>query len=177
MAGRRTNAVRLIAGMALLAIEGRTCSVTGIISNIDMVRTADSVVRARAIEYTNPPRDPGIRTTGMTDSRIRFKVIETVRGEPIPDLVLPGYLVSTDDFNDQRPPYTFVRPGGRSGTCFANSYRVDSEFLLFLKKTKAGNFVLNWAPLSPVNEQLHSGDDPWLAWVRREAEKLKSASP
>ncbi len=173
MVGQKSNVLWMILGAALFTTEGHTCTVSGIISNVDMVTAADTVVRARAVEYASPPSDPHTWTTGVPDSRVRFKVIEIIRGQRISDLVLPGYLVHTDDFNDQRPPYTFVRPGGRSGSCFANSYRDDAQFLLFLKKTKAGEFTVNWAALAPVNEQLHSADDPWLLWVREQAQKAK----
>jgi hypothetical protein len=170
----KTNALCLILGAALFTPEGHTCSVSRIISNVDMVTAADAVVRAKAVEYASPPSDPHVWTTGVPDSRVRFKVIETIRGQSISDLILPGYLVRVDDFNDRPSPYQFVRPGGRAGSCFANSYREEAEFLLFLKKTKDGNFTVNWAALAPVNEQLHSADDPWLLWVRKEAQKAKS---
>lgn len=169
----KTNVLGLILGAALFAPDGHTCSVNGIISNVDMVTAADAVVRAKAVEYASPPSDPHVLTTGVPDSRVRFKVIETIRGQSISELILSGYLVRVDDFNDQPSPYTFVRQGGRSGSCFANSYREEAEFLLFLKKTKDGSLTVNWAALAPVNEQLHSTDDPWLLWVRKEAEKAK----
>jgi hypothetical protein len=134
-----------------------------------MVNNADVIVRARAVEYATPPSNPNLWTTGVPDSRIHFKVIERIRGPEMSELVLPGYLVDRDDFNDHPPPYTFVRPGGRAGSCFANSYRAGAQFLLFLKKTKDGEFTVNWYALGPVNEQLHSDDDPWLIWVREQA--------
>jgi hypothetical protein len=68
----------------------------------------------------------------------------------------------------------FVRPGGRAGSCFANSYRRDAEYLLFLKKLKGGEFTVNWAALAPVNEQIRSAEDPWLIWVREQANKSKN---
>lgn len=166
------GALWLIAGTALSAMEGGSCSVSAIVSNVDLVRTADSVIRARAVDYAKAPRGPGISTTGLPDSEIRFKVMETVRGQQVNNLLLHGYLVSSDDFNDKPSPYSFVRPGGRSGSCFANSYRRDGEYLLFLKKTGQDGFTVNWAALAPVNEQLRSADDPWLIWVRQEAKKV-----
>jgi hypothetical protein len=69
-----------------------------------------------------------------------------------------------------------VRPGGRRGSCFANSYRRDAQYLLFLKKPNRGDLTVNWAALAPVNEQLRSAEDPWLIWVRQQAGKLKDAS-
>jgi hypothetical protein len=109
--------------MALLSNNGYSCSVSGIISNVDMVKAADVIVWAKAVDYARPPSDPIIVTTGVPDSRVPFTVIETIKGQAIQELVLPGYLVSTDDFNDKPAPYSFVRPGGRAGSCFANSYR------------------------------------------------------
>jgi hypothetical protein len=103
-------------------------------------------------------------------------VIETVKGQAIQEIVLPGYLVSTDDFNDKPAPYSFVRPGGRAGSCFANSYRRDAPYLLFLKKSKDRELTVNWAALTPVNEQIRSSEDPWLIWVREQANKSKNAS-
>src|SRR3954454_7055845 len=94
----KTNVLWLILGAVLFSPDGHTCSVTGIISNVDMVTSADAVVRAKAVEYTSPPSDPHTWTTGVPDSRVRFKVIETIRGQSISELILPGYLVRTDDF-------------------------------------------------------------------------------
>ena len=122
--------------MALLSNNGYPCSVSGIISNVDMIKVADVIVWAKAVDYARPPSDPSIVTTGVPDSRVRFTVIETVKGQAIQELVLPGYRVSTDDFNDRPAPYLFVRPGGRAGSCFANSYRRDAQYLLFFKKPR-----------------------------------------
>ena len=155
------------------AIRAHACSVASITSNAELVANADAVVRAKAVQYAIPPADTGLITTGVPNSKVRFQVLETIRGEKLADVVLPGYLVQTDDYNDQQPPYTFVRPGGRRGSCFANSYREGAQFVLFLKKTKTGEFTVNWAALAPVNEQLHSEDDPWLLWIREQARKTK----
>ena len=126
---------------------------------------ADVIVRATATEYALVPRGDS-RTSGEPDSRVRFEVEEVLRG-PSDLLVfeLNGYLGNADDFNDHAPPYTFVRPGGRAGSCFANTYRRGAQFLLFLKK-RAEGYTVNWNALAPVNEQLHSETDPWLFWVR-----------
>jgi hypothetical protein len=85
------------------------------------------------------------------------------------ELILPGYLMDRDDFNDHEAPYSFVRPNGRSGSCFANSYRSGAEFLLMLRKRPSGDYTVNWYALGPVNEQLRSESDPWLLWVREQA--------
>lgn len=171
MIAHKTKMLLVLLGSAVFATEAYPCSITGEISNLEMVNSADAIVRATAVEYASPPSNPQIWTTGVPDSKVRFKVVESIRGPVSSELILPGYLVDRDDFNDQRPPYTFVRPGGRAGSCFANSYRSGGQFLLVLKKTKAGEFTVNWYALGPVNEQLHSDDDPWLLWVREHAHR------
>jgi hypothetical protein len=163
----------LLLGSLVFAEEAYPCTIGGGISNLKLVRDADMIVRAFAVEYASPPSNPQIWTTGVPDSKIRFKVIESISGPAVSDVALPGYLVDRDDFNDKPSPYTFVRPGGRSGSCFANWYRSGGQFLLFLKKTKAGDLTVNWYALAPVNEQLHSDNDPWLLWVREQAQRAK----
>jgi hypothetical protein len=145
----------------------------GGISNVKLVADAEAIVRATALQYETPPKNGPGGTTGVPESRIRFHVVEKIRGPEVAEVVLPGYLVEQDDFNDQKSPYTFVRPGGRAGSCFANSYRSGGQFLLFLRKNKDGEWTVNWYALAPVNEQLHSESDPWLVWVRGEADKKK----
>src|SRR6266403_4197148 len=48
------------------------------------------------------------------------------------------------------------------------------QFLLMLKKRGDGEFTADWYPLAPVNEQLHSVNDPWLLWVRKQAKAPSS---
>ena len=147
------------------------CSLIEDVSSTKMVKEADAIVRAEAAEYIKAPRNfPKESTTGEPNSTIRFKVLEVIRGSLPSNLILPGYLVENDDFNDHGPPYNFVRPNGRRGSCFANSYRLGGQFLLLLKK-RSGEYTVNWYALGPVNEQLHSANDAWLLWVREEAKK------
>src|SRR5204863_6945281 len=113
-----------------------------------------------AVEYAIPPGDANAWTTGEPDSQVRFKIVEIVRGDDVPTAIeLPGYLSKRDDFNDHEPPYNFLRSNGRAGSCFANTYRAQAQFLLFLKK-RNGNYTVNWYALGPVNEQLRSDQDP-----------------
>jgi len=161
-----------LSGMLCVPEAGLACQRTSPISASEMIRGADAIVRALASEYVTPPADPNLMTTGVPDSRIRFKVLEVIRGRGIQnEIILPGYLSNQDDFNDQASPYSFVRPNGRSGSCFANTYRTEAQFLLVLKKSKDGDYTVNWYALGPVNEQLQSENDPWLLWVRQEAQR------
>jgi hypothetical protein len=148
------------------------CSTFRPASNIEMVRQADIIVRASAEDYSIPPSRSGPWAGIVPNSQIRFKVLELIRGKlPSEYLVLPGILVQNDDFNDHASPYSFVRPEGRHGNCFAITYRSGGQFLLFLKKNREGDLTVYWYALAPVNEQLHSPNDPWLLWVRKQAKQ------
>ncbi len=144
---------------------------------------AEYIVRATAIEYSQPPRDPNTRTTGVPDSKITFRVEEVLKGDSLKGTIeLNGYLTDTDEFNDHPPPYNFVRKSGRAGSCFANTYRKDAQFLLFLKRSDnvkwpgvTAAFTVNIDPLAPVNEQLHSPDDPWIYYIKGLIEGLKDS--
>ncbi len=48
-------------------------------------------------------------------------------------------------------------------------YRTGAQYLSMLGKEHTGGLTLERYPLAPVNEQLHSEDDPWLLWVRTQA--------
>jgi hypothetical protein len=172
-----TAATAFVAAL-VCAVEAYPCKIARSVSDVDMVREADAIVRASAENYTVAPKAP-TSSRGFdleTDSRIRFKVLEVVRGKVPVHLVLPGVLVDIDDFNDHVPPSNFVRPDGRRGSCFASSYRSGGQFLLMLKKRGDSEFTVDWYPLAPVNEQLHSVNDPWLLWVRKQAKAPSSKS-
>ena len=150
------------------------CSATKIRGAEELVREADAIVRVRAVEYAKAPR--GDDRYGPPGT-VRFDVLETLVGAGLPASVqLSGTLTGQDDFNDRKPPYVFVRPAGRRGTCYAVEYRKGAEFLLFLKKAPAG-YTVDWAPLAAVNEQLHSDRDPWLLWTRKAAAQRMPAVP
>jgi len=174
----KVTVVTAFVAAMVCAVDAYPCKTARSVSNVDMVREADAIVRASTENYTVAPRAPtsSTRFDLETDSRIRFKVLEVVRGKAPADLVLPGVLVDVDDFNDQVAPYNFVRPDGRRGSCFASSYRSGGQFLLMLKKRGDGEFTADWYPLAPVNEQLHSVNDPWLLWVRKQAKAPSSKS-
>jgi hypothetical protein len=157
----------------LFATACYPCSVLHPVSSTEMVRESDAIVVVTAEGYSAPPKDPRSWNGFITpDSKVRFKITETIRGKLSADyLVLPGILVQTDDFNDAKSPYNFVRPGGRHGNCYAYTYRAKGQFLLMLKKDRDGELTVYWYALGPVNEQLHSLDDPWLLWVREQVNR------
>jgi hypothetical protein len=122
------------------------------------------IVVATARRHENQPAWPA-------RALIEFHVESVLRGtglvpEYVPSpLLIEGTLTLDDDFNDRPSPYDLVRPTGRR-LCVATSYREDNRYLLLLNKTPTGTLTPYWAPAAPTNEQLHPGNDPWLAVVR-----------
>ena len=123
-------------------------------------RPADHEVENRS---TDDPRP-------TSPTRVVFTSVTVLKGTFLGELDVPGHLESQDDPNESPFPYTFVRPGGRHGNCYALGYRQGAEYLLFLNgdQSKPGTLTPYWSPLSPTNEQLFSDTDRWLRWVTRE---------
>lgn len=146
--------------------KANACSRVGRFTFDELFKGSQAIVRVTAVKYAKAPGNPNIWTTGQPDSVIEFKVEEKLAGKDIPEtLTLNGYLSDEDDFNEVPVPYMFVRPNGRHGSCFANTYKKGAQFLLFLGKSDS-EFTTNISALGPTNEQLHSEDDPWIVWVR-----------
>lgn len=132
----------------------------------DELLVADAVVVATAVGYVGTP-DLTFTTTGVPTVEVEFRVDEVLAGKVDGPLVLKGYISTRDDYNEMPVPYGFVRKHGRSGACFANTYKKDGKFLLFLKKGKSG-YTTNISALGPSNEQITGNEDDWLKWVRNE---------
>jgi hypothetical protein len=164
MMNRLLRLVFVAAVMLFPMVTGYACSRGGPY-RLSELFNADLIVRATADKYIVLP-DPLLRTTGVPESTVEFKIEETIRGVDVPKtIVLNGYLTDKDDYNEVPLPYKFVRPNGRSGFCFANSYKQGAQFLLFLKRGPRG-YTVNFSALGPTNEQLHGPDDPWIKWVK-----------
>ncbi|MGI8783918.1 MAG: hypothetical protein ACR2L2_09770 [Acidobacteriota bacterium] len=120
----------------------------------------------RIPQHPKVPVETG-RFSGIPpDVKVEFVVDEILKGSlQSRSLIIAGYLFGEDDYNDNPVPYGFVRKGGRGGSCFANGYRKEVGYLLFLKLMPAG-LTPYWYALGPVNEQLRSPDDPWVWWVK-----------
>jgi hypothetical protein len=133
-------------------ISGPTTGVEG------LVRNTPVIVRATAVREVSRP--------GEQMSRMVFRVVEVLKGEQVPDSIdFAGYVHDADDYNPGPVPYAFRRNGNVGGSCYAYSYRIGAEYLLFL-----GRFEWGLTPyhsiFSPTNEQLRGPEDPWLRWVR-----------
>jgi len=125
----RLAEVTAVVAAIVCAPNAYPCKTAHLVSNVEMVRDADAIVRATAKDYAPAVRNPDTRQSLEPDSRIRLKINEILRGQvTVDELVLPGVLVDTDDFNDYAPPYNSVRPEGRRGGCFASSYRSAASF-------------------------------------------------
>jgi hypothetical protein len=157
---------RHLTSIVLLALAGTApvvpCSRYGDVDPKRTVGGADTIVVAAAVEYVEPPDPSSEWTRGI----VRFRVTETLKGKAPEDLRLPGRLTDNDDLNDRPVPYDFVRPSGRRGGCYAFLYKQGASYLLLLRE-REGAPTVEWDPLAPVNEQLRSGNDPWLEWVRK----------
>ena len=147
------------------------CRVVAKISAPVPVAGAPIIVRATAVKYVREPRADLRYLNTPGDAEIEFRVEEVIKGGKVPrTLVLNGYLIDEDDYNDESVPYEFVRPRGRGGSCFAYEYKKGAEFLLFMER-RDGKITLHWQPLAPINEQLRPADDEWLAWVKDQVGK------
>jgi hypothetical protein len=147
-------------------------------------QTAEYIIRATALQYSQAPKNPNTRTTGVPDSKVAFKVEEILKGDSLfSPIELNGYLTDDDDFNTLPVPYRFARPGAHKGSCYANQYKRGAQYLLFLKKATHVKSVrattaltVNIDALAPVNEQLHSPHDPWMYYIKGVIEGLKVAN-
>lgn len=174
MMKRASTAIALGLAFTLIAsvLSASACS-RGANFSFDELFAADLIVRATAVKYRIAP-DPNLRTTGEPSSTVEFKVVEVLKGNrEIESVVLHGYLSDQDDFNDNEVPYTFVRRNGRSGSCFANTYREGAQFLLFLKRS-GEKYTSNISALGPTNEQLRGANDEWLQWVKEYLDATKA---
>jgi hypothetical protein len=153
----------------LTARAGWPCSVIGPLARPEeLVRSATVVALARA-------------TPNALDGTVEFQIVETLKGSfDTPLIRLDGTVVDHDDFNENQPPYEFVRTDGRHGDCRASTYRQGALYLLLLKAANDVHpayrpsrhlpFTAYWSPLSPTNEQVRGRDDKWVTWVRKQIE-------
>ena len=190
----RDSIACLVAAVLLATADpASACQVASIPSTRELVSRADAIVIAVAGRFiphqpTTPERprrptpqpplpppifrigsDPGddvhVPPPGPPADRIQFDVIETLKGRVVGTLMIRGVLSDRDDFNEAGANQNQARPGA-GGPCYAYSYRRGAKYLLMLRNTPEA-LTPYWSPLSRVNDQLRSDDDPWLAWVRR----------
>ena len=139
--------------------EARACKLASWpATGVELVSRAEWILRVRVQGYASPLKE------GQRPGTIRFEVLEMLKGAPPTASVevCCGQLEEYLGANDGPVPYTMVRPGGRSGDCFAGDYKVGLEYLLFLKRA-GEQWTTAWAPLAAVNEE---ASPAWVEWVR-----------
>ena len=146
----------------------------------EWVHHSEVILRVRAVEEHGTRirgRLQHLRAADEATGRqfgttVRFEVLEVLKGDASGETIeFEGELIERDDFNDRPAPYDFVRPGGRSGNCYAFGYKQGAEYLL-LCRIRDRSLTPYWATLGATNEQLLGPDDKWLGWVRQQ---LKNA--
>src|SRR5258708_1260905 len=89
----RLAGVTALVVLMVFAVDAYPCKTALPVSNVEMVREADVIVRATAEGYAPAPKNPRSWTRFEPDSWIRFKVLEVVRGKMTADhLILPRVL-------------------------------------------------------------------------------------
>lgn len=161
-----THTTRFLLAMLFLAVgrEAFPCNVISVArtTTLDYVRMADAIVHVRAQALGQGPHE--YDSTGAPTGRIVFEIVNVLQGTGIgASLTLPGFLLLEDNYNPGPVPYSSSRAWG---TCYADGYRLDAEFLLLLQRGDSGDYTARWAPLAPLNEQIRGKDDSWLRWVR-----------
>jgi hypothetical protein len=156
------RAVFVLLLIAVGASRAQACSPRQRDTPHSLIARADGIYLVRAVRYTSTPQDAEAdRLSPLPTSTIQFQVLEVLKGARLGALVLPARVDGNDDFNDRPVPYDFVRPEGRHGNCYALSYGLGRQYLLFVK-----DGTPYWSALGPTNEQVRGADDPWVRWVR-----------
>src|SRR5262249_43158173 len=70
----------IIAGL-LFTTDASACTVSGRISNVEMVRNAELIVLVTAEGYAIAPDNPASWSEMVPTSKIRFKLVELIQGE------------------------------------------------------------------------------------------------
>jgi hypothetical protein len=146
----------LCAALVVPFSRANACSITKLDTPSELIQQADAIYLVVARDFAQSP--PVGRHTAGT---VRFTIAETLKGAERSEIRIPGFFTDADDPNDHPVPYEFVRPEGRHGNCYAEAYREGRTYLLFVK-----GGTPYWSHLAPVNEQVGSGSDAWVQWVR-----------
>jgi len=140
------------------------CKVGHVADAIEITRKADSIVIGKVIDYKKgDDSEPG---------QVTFDIVEVVKGAVKKRFItVDGQIESYEGRNQvQRlyggPPYNWVRDGGTHGNCHAYDYKMDGQFLLFLKDQTP-----YWAALAATNEEVSGPMDPWVVWVKKHLRK------
>jgi len=157
---RRTTTFLICAALLLVASGAEACSAARFLGPEELVRTADAVVRVRAIGSL-----AAADLTAWPPGSVRLEVLEVLSGTVSGrELILPGRIRDYASTRERRVPYDGLdcaRAGGCGG-CYAYDYKLGAQYLLLLKRNSP-----YWAALAPTNEEIGGSSDPWVVWVRQ----------
>ena len=126
MAIRPIRTILTVAILAGLAVPAWPCSVASLASAEKLIRETEVIVRARAEGVSSTPGVAGVMAASGT--QVRFTVLDVLKGGlPSSIVEFNGRLTDRDDPNEHPVPYSFIRPAGRGGNCFALIYRAGAE--------------------------------------------------
>jgi len=147
------------------------CMPTEVPSPKKLVERADLIVRATALEALTITPRRGEKIVDGPVEVIRFQIDEVIKGKfEQAAIMLDGWAVANDDFNEEKVPYSRVRSDGLKGACSAHEFRLGQMYLLVLQRRDLADerqYSQDWYALAPTAEQLRSPADPWLRWVRK----------
>ena len=153
----------LTALLFLAASPSIACQVRKVDAPDALILRADAIYRANANEYVAPININNLAKSAL----VTFTILETIKGPLKKSIQFPGVVTELNDKNDMPVPYNFVRPAGRSGHCFATSYKIGQEYLLFIK-----GGTPYWSRLAPTNEEVAGKTDAWVVWARQNTARL-----
>jgi len=126
------------------------CKVTHIATAEEISDGADVIVRVRVPKIVQEDIKP-----------LEMTVLEVLKGSFSEDMILvEGQTTDYCGPNDVPVPYSHVRPGGRTGYCYAYDYKPGAEYLLFIRSGTP-----YWSPQAATNEEITGIEDPWYQWI------------
>lgn len=175
----------LLAFLCALTGNAWSCSIIqreDFLSNYEMVKVADAIILARSHQVL-PPLE-------SSPPLLRFEVIEVIKGE-YAEKTLESPVGSTDEQHYRGPSktddFSRARPGTYAGSCTAGDFRLNTDYLLFLTKSRIAGNEPRWGTekvgdvkwrvgvqiLSRDLEEVKGEDDPWMQAVRRYTEIMR----
>jgi hypothetical protein len=147
-------------GSVIVSRDGNACSPSHVATATEITDAADVILLVRVPEERIQEVSP-----------IKMTVLQVIKGKfGAKTVVVQGQTARYEGPNDHPPPYDFVRPGGRSGDCFAADYKAGGQFLLLLRKGD-----VHWSPLAATNEEVSGAADPWVVWVKKRISQREKA--
>lgn len=170
---RRIRTVVLVAAAGLLAPVGAlACStVPGYVrpSNFELVQIADTIIIAQAIGERSKDG------AEWSDGRVRFRVQETLKGEPDREIEVSRLGLGRTRPSDPNN-ITFSHPEGHAGPCNRVTVSKGAAYILFLDR-RGNDYVPLGYPFSRVVEDYAGEEAIWTRAVRVYLELQKTHAP